>query len=90
MNTRTPHGPPRAPAAAWPASPASGAASQLPSAAVPTLGWEGRHHRVLAHIRWPHGDIDRAVTAFYAAVAALVRDAGTDRDLTDRATALHT
>ncbi|WP_431776301.1 ATP/GTP-binding protein [Streptomyces cucumeris] len=115
-------------------------------AAVPTLGWEGRHHRVLAHIRWPHGDIDRAVaafeaaraeaeqhdapgeraiaqtllalvtaftdparaddelalahqylaqldqraTTFYAAVAALLRDAGTDRDVTDRATALLT
>nr|WTB12031.1 hypothetical protein OG546_49570 [Streptomyces antimycoticus] len=108
--------------------------------------WEGRHYRVLAHIRWPHGDIDRATAAFeaaraeaeqhnapgeraiaqtllalvtsftdplraddeltlahqclaqldqrattyYAAVAALVRDAGTDRDVTDRATALHT
>ncbi|BBJ37469.1 hypothetical protein SSPO_001870 [Streptomyces antimycoticus] len=36
-------------------------------AAVPTLGWEGRHHRVLAHIRWPHGDIDRAAAAFEAA-----------------------
>src|SRR5437660_379253 len=36
-------------------------------AAVPTLGWKGRHHRVLGHIRWPHGDIDRAVAAFEAA-----------------------
>nr|WP_248861481.1 hypothetical protein [Streptomyces halobius] len=115
-------------------------------AAVPTLGWEGRHHRVLGHIRWPHGDISHAVTAFeaarteaeqhdapgeraiaqtllalvcafadplradeelalarqflaqldqrattlYADVAALVRDAGTDRDVTDRATVLRT
>ncbi|WP_413804278.1 ATP/GTP-binding protein [Streptomyces sp. OE57] len=115
-------------------------------AAIPTLGWEGRHHRVLAHIRWPHGDIDRAIAAFeaaraeaeqhdapgeraiaqtllalvtaftdphraddelalahqylaqldqrattyYATVAALIRDAGTDRDVTDRATVLHT
>ncbi|MEU7160365.1 ATP/GTP-binding protein [Streptomyces chrestomyceticus] len=115
-------------------------------AAVPSLGWEGRHHRVLAHIHFPHGDIDRAAAAFeaarteaeehdapgeraiaqtllalvtafadpvraddelslahqlldqldqratvlYARVAALVRDAGTDRDLTDRATVLRT
>ncbi|KWT63811.1 hypothetical protein ADL21_00115 [Streptomyces albus subsp. albus] len=115
-------------------------------AAVPSLGREGRHHRVLAHIHFPHGDIDRAsaafeaaraeaeehdapgeraiahtllalVTAFtdpvraddeltlahqlldqldqratvlYARVAALVRDAGTDRDVTDRATVLRT
>lgn len=114
-------------------------------AAVPTLGWEGRHHRVLGHIRWPHGDIERAVTAFeaarteaeqhdahgeraiaqtllalvvaftdplraddelalvhqlldqldqrattfYAAVAALARDAGTDGDVTARAAVLH-
>ncbi|MGW7261285.1 ATP/GTP-binding protein [Streptomyces sp. NPDC054834] len=115
-------------------------------AAVPTLGWKGRHHRVLGHIRWPHGDIDRATAAFEAArteaeqhdapgeraiaqthialvtafadparaddelalahqllahldqrattllahVAALVRDAGTDHDVTDRATVLRT
>ncbi len=115
-------------------------------AAVPSLGWEGRHHRVLAHIHFPHGDIDRAAAAFeaarteaeehdapgeraiaqtllalvtaftdpvraddeltlahqlldqldqratvlYARVAALVRDAGTNRDVTDRATVLRT
>ncbi|MFG2681279.1 ATP/GTP-binding protein [Streptomyces sp. NPDC048392] len=115
-------------------------------AAIPTLGWEGRQHRVLGHIRWPHGDIDRAVAAFEAArteaeqhdalgeqaiaqthialvtafadpvraddelalahqlldrldqrattllahVVALVRDAGTDRDVTGRATVLRT
>ncbi|MGP3990803.1 ATP/GTP-binding protein [Streptomyces sp. 3N207] len=115
-------------------------------ATIPTLGWEGRHHRVLAHIWWPHGDMDRATaafeaaraeaeahnapgeraiaqtllalvtaftdplraddelalahqylapldqraTTFYAAIAALLRDAGTDRDVTDRATVLHT
>lgn len=115
-------------------------------AAVPTLGWKGRHHRVLGHIHFPHGDIDRAVAAFedarteaeqhdapgeraiaqtllalvcaftdplraddelalahqllaqldqrattlLAQVAALVRDAGTDRDVTDRATVLRT
>ncbi|WP_316782906.1 ATP/GTP-binding protein [Streptomyces sasae] len=35
--------------------------------AVPTLGWEGRHHRVLGHIRWPHGDFDGAVAAYKAA-----------------------
>lgn len=115
-------------------------------AAVPTLGWKGRHHRVLGHIRWPHGDIDRATAAFEAArteaeqhdapgeraiaqthialvtafadparaddelalahqllahldqrattllahVVGLVRDAGTDRDVTDRAAVLRT
>ncbi|GGN64168.1 ATP/GTP-binding protein [Streptomyces kronopolitis] len=114
-------------------------------AAVPALGWKGRHHRVLGHIWFPHGDIERAAaafeaaraeaeqhdapgeraiaqtllalvtafadplraddelalahqylasldqraTTFYAAVAALVRDAGTDGDVTDRAAALH-
>ncbi|MFJ6752787.1 hypothetical protein ACIQNI_32085 [Streptomyces sp. NPDC091266] len=36
-------------------------------AAVPTLGWKDRHHRVLAHIRFPHGDIERAAAAFEAA-----------------------
>lgn len=33
-------------------------------AAIPTLGWEGRHHRVLGHLHLPHGDIDRAATTF--------------------------
>ncbi|MGW4784903.1 ATP/GTP-binding protein [Streptomyces sp. NPDC004230] len=37
--------------------------------AISTLGWEGRHHRVLGHIRWPHGDIDLALAAFEAARA---------------------
>ncbi|MDX3523743.1 tetratricopeptide repeat protein [Streptomyces scabiei] len=32
-----------------------------------TLGWEGRHHRVEGDIWWPHGDIDRAATAYAAA-----------------------
>ncbi|MGX1854590.1 hypothetical protein [Streptomyces sp. NPDC055299] len=115
-------------------------------AAVPALGWKGRHHRVLAHIRFPHGDIERAAaafedaraeaeqhdapgeraiaqtllalvvafadplraddelalahqyldhldqraTTFYAAVAALVRDAGTEGDVINRATVLRT
>ncbi|WP_411137981.1 ATP/GTP-binding protein [Streptomyces sp. C10] len=114
-------------------------------AAVPALGWKGRHHRVLGHIWFPHGDIERAAaafeaaraeaeqheapgeraiaqtllalvvaftdplraddelalahqylapldqraTTFYARVAALVRDAGTEGDVTDRAAALH-
>ncbi|WP_058042931.1 hypothetical protein [Streptomyces roseifaciens] len=30
----------------------------------PTLGRQGRHHRVLGRIHLPHGDIDRAVVAF--------------------------
>ncbi|MGK5548487.1 ATP/GTP-binding protein, partial [Streptomyces sp. URMC 127] len=33
-------------------------------AATPTLGWQGRHHRVLGHIHLPHGNIDRAAAAF--------------------------
>ncbi|MFF7764151.1 ATP/GTP-binding protein [Streptomyces griseorubiginosus] len=36
-------------------------------AAIPTLGWKGRHHRVLGHIHFPHGDMDRAIGAFDAA-----------------------
>ncbi|GAA1924217.1 ATP/GTP-binding protein [Streptantibioticus ferralitis] len=115
-------------------------------AAVPTLGWKGRHHKVLGDIHWPHGDIDQAITAFEAAraeaeqhdapgeraiaqvrlalvvafadpvraddelafayqlldhldqrattllahTAALIKDAGTDRNVTGRAQALHT
>ncbi|MFJ2598653.1 hypothetical protein [Streptomyces erythrochromogenes] len=35
-------------------------------AAVPTLGWKGRHHRVLGDIRWSQGDTGRAVAAFEA------------------------
>ncbi|MFB6772805.1 ATP/GTP-binding protein [Streptomyces sp. NPDC056337] len=31
------------------------------------LGWEGRHHRVQGDIWWPHGDMDRAATAYAAA-----------------------
>ncbi|MFC4955650.1 ATP/GTP-binding protein [Streptomyces mauvecolor] len=113
-------------------------------AAVPTLGWKGRHYRVLGDIHWPHGNIDEAITAFEAAraeaeqhdaageramaqvrlalatsfsdpvraddelalahqlldgldqrantllaqIAALIKDAGTDRDIVDRAHAL--
>ncbi|MFF9002069.1 hypothetical protein ACF1GW_22130 [Streptomyces achromogenes] len=36
-------------------------------AAVPTLGREGRRHRVDGDIHWPHGNIAQAVTAFTAA-----------------------
>ncbi|MGI5532469.1 ATP/GTP-binding protein [Streptomyces syringium] len=35
-------------------------------AAVPTLGWEGRHHRVLGDIHWSHADTAAAVAAFEA------------------------
>ncbi|GAA2266119.1 ATP/GTP-binding protein [Streptomyces amakusaensis] len=38
-------------------------------AAVPTLGWKGRHHRVAGDIHWPHADLDRAITSFEAARA---------------------
>ncbi|GAA2522858.1 ATP/GTP-binding protein [Streptomyces longisporus] len=38
-------------------------------AAIPTLGWKGRHHRVLGHILFPHGDMDRAIAAYDAARA---------------------
>lgn len=38
-------------------------------AAVPTLGWKGRHHRVEGHIHWPHGDVEKALAAFEAARA---------------------
>ncbi|MGK5629151.1 ATP/GTP-binding protein [Streptomyces sp. URMC 123] len=34
-----------------------------------TLGWEGRHHRVMGDLWWPHGHIDRAVAAYEAARA---------------------
>lgn len=33
-------------------------------AAIPTLGWKGRHHRVLGDIHWPHANIGQAITAF--------------------------
>ncbi|MFD5412429.1 ATP/GTP-binding protein [Streptomyces nojiriensis] len=35
-------------------------------AAVPTLGWKGRHHRVLGDIHWSQADTTAAVTAFEA------------------------
>ncbi|WP_329625956.1 ATP/GTP-binding protein (plasmid) [Streptomyces sp. NBC_01255] len=43
-------------------------AGDFPSAlaAVPSLGWKGRHHRVLGDIHWAHADTGRAVAAFEA------------------------
>lgn len=38
-------------------------------AAVPTLGWKGRHHRVAGDIHWPHANLDQAIAAFEAALA---------------------
>ncbi|MDK0517528.1 zeta toxin family protein [Streptomyces sp. ML-6] len=35
-------------------------------AAVPSLGWKGRHHRVLGDIHWSHADTAAAVDAFEA------------------------
>ncbi|MFB6814376.1 ATP/GTP-binding protein [Streptomyces sp. NPDC056347] len=35
-------------------------------AAVPDLGWKGRHHRVLGDIHWSQADTTAAVTAFEA------------------------
>ncbi|MFD0344170.1 hypothetical protein ACFVH0_36805 [Streptomyces sp. NPDC127117] len=35
-------------------------------AAVPALGWKGRHHRVLGDIHWSHADTAQAVAAFEA------------------------
>ncbi|MEV8457688.1 ATP/GTP-binding protein [Streptomyces sp. NPDC052095] len=35
-------------------------------AAVPSLGWKGRHHRVLGDIHWSQADTARAVAAFEA------------------------
>ncbi|MEV5203223.1 ATP/GTP-binding protein [Streptomyces sp. NPDC053720] len=35
-------------------------------AAVPDLGWKGRHHRVLGDIHWSHADTAQAVNAFEA------------------------
>ncbi|AXE27946.1 ATP/GTP-binding protein (plasmid) [Streptomyces globosus] len=35
-------------------------------AAVPTLGWKGRHHRVLGDIHWSQADTASAVAAFEA------------------------
>ncbi|WP_328380614.1 ATP/GTP-binding protein (plasmid) [Streptomyces sp. NBC_00440] len=60
-------------------------------AAVPTLGWKGRHHRVLGDIHWPHGNIEQAVTAFEAARAeAEQHDAVGERAMTQVRLALVT
>ncbi|GAA3163408.1 ATP/GTP-binding protein [Streptomyces ramulosus] len=60
-------------------------------AAVPTLGWKGRHHRVLAHIRWPHGDIAQATAVFEAAIAeAEQHDAPGERGIAQTLLALVT
>ncbi|MEV7442914.1 hypothetical protein AB0O22_17455 [Streptomyces sp. NPDC091204] len=32
-----------------------------------TLGWAGRHHRVEGDVWWPHGDMQRATSAYQAA-----------------------
>ncbi|MEW1637582.1 hypothetical protein AB0469_26365 [Streptomyces sp. NPDC093801] len=43
-------------------------AGDFPTAldAVPTLGWKGRHHRVLGDIHWSQGDTAAAIAAFEA------------------------
>ncbi|MFJ2061308.1 hypothetical protein ACIOMM_36125 [Streptomyces sp. NPDC087908] len=43
-------------------------AGDFPTAlsAVPTLGWKGRHHRVLGDIHWSHADTAAAINAFEA------------------------
>ncbi|MGW8330570.1 hypothetical protein ACWGLE_22080 [Streptomyces sp. NPDC055897] len=47
-------------------------------AAVPTLGWEGRHHPVLGDIHWPHANFGEAIAAFEnAKTAAALRAAMT-------------
>ncbi|MFI1608077.1 hypothetical protein ACH4YN_39220 [Streptomyces griseofuscus] len=33
-------------------------------AAAQTLGWEGRHHRVLGDLRWLQGEPERAAAAY--------------------------
>ncbi|MER6103766.1 ATP/GTP-binding protein [Streptomyces sp. NPDC001832] len=35
-------------------------------AAIPALGWKGRHHRVLGDIHWSHADTAQAINAFEA------------------------
>ncbi|MGA5823547.1 ATP/GTP-binding protein [Kitasatospora sp. NPDC094028] len=47
------------------------------------LGWEGREHRVAGDVWWPHADIERATTAYRAAVA----DAEQHTAASERATA---
>lgn len=35
--------------------------------AAQTLGWKGRHHRVIGDLWWVHGDMDKAAAAYQAA-----------------------
>ncbi|MGW7369443.1 hypothetical protein ACWGI8_40005 [Streptomyces sp. NPDC054841] len=64
----------------WPASPGDFPAAL---AAVPTLGWTGRHHRVLGDIHWSHADTAQAVAAFEAGRAeAEQRGAAGERAMT--------
>ncbi|WP_159031053.1 ATP/GTP-binding protein [Streptomyces sp. 769] len=44
-------------------------AGDFPTAleAARTLGWKGRHHRVMGDLWWPHGAIDQAMTSYQAA-----------------------
>ncbi|MFI2214916.1 ATP/GTP-binding protein [Streptomyces sp. NPDC020141] len=52
-------------------------------AAVPALGWKGRHHRVAGDIHWPHANLDQAITSFEAARAeAEHHDAPGERAIT--------
>ncbi|MEV8529254.1 ATP/GTP-binding protein [Streptomyces sp. NPDC052000] len=60
-------------------------------AVVPTLGWEGRHHRVLGDILWPHGDFAQAITAFEnARTEAEQHDAAGERAMSQVRIALAT
>ncbi|MEU3602274.1 ATP/GTP-binding protein [Streptomyces sp. NPDC006798] len=60
-------------------------------AAVPTLGWKGRHHRVAGDIHWPHGHIGEAVASFEAARAeAEQHDAPGERAIAQTRLALAT
>ena len=52
-------------------------------AAVPSLGWKGRHHRVLGDIHWSHANTDQAIAAFEAGRAeAEQRGAAGERAMT--------
>ncbi|MFE3770796.1 ATP/GTP-binding protein [Streptomyces sp. NPDC059122] len=46
-------------------------AGDFPTAhdAARTLGWKGRHHRVMGDLWWPHGAIDQALASYTAARA---------------------
>ncbi|WP_327299433.1 hypothetical protein [Streptomyces sp. NBC_01197] len=58
-------------------------------AAVPSLGWEGRHHRVLGDIHWSHADTGQAVAAFEASrIEAEQRGAVGERAMLQVRTAL--